>query len=68
MNCCDYDCNQGDSCPARVARQEAAEQDDASEREDNFNPLREICIGFIQSLALALVCGVSGFLIGRSVA
>lgn len=20
MNCCDYDCNQGDNCPARVAK------------------------------------------------
>jgi hypothetical protein len=79
MNCCDYDCRQGDDCPARKAATPPAkpvEHDgSASEPVPDVDPIprmgaglhvvRWIGLGLMVLVTLVWVAGLAGFLYAR---
>lgn len=68
MNCCDYDCRQGDDCPARKARAAAAEVSqprldiDASPDLDPYDRMTLwIAIGIACAATVAVAAGAMGY-------
>ena len=69
MNCCDYDCRQGDDCPARKPTCSHSEPvpdvDPIPRMGAGLRVVRWIGLGLMVLITLVWVAGLAGFLYAR---